>query len=204
MEKYILVFWWKYKPKWMKQSLWMTSTGNLTGAPLNGGPSIREGSIIWDLDRALTQPLRAPKHQIDTFIDVVTDRDRSRSNIVWSQIWNVKDLWTGLRRVQAAPPIAYYRPQQHRWAALWGSTCQPQIYTYVYTNTNTHMYTQKKYTNVYTNTNTHVHTYILKYIHTNMHTEIHYTYRYVLLSMKERIFLIDWFWRIFLCKVMVW
>ena len=155
------------------------------------------------------RPLRG-RHQIDTFIDVLTDPDPTKQQqngfkpnqcerargLVWFRrlccpthcnalfITNTKiqilvilqpeidtvalelTLHTKYKikntkyKIQntnegacAAPPIGYYRPQQHRWASWWGSSWQPQTYTQIHiqihTRTQIHIY---KHINVYKHT----------------------------------------------------
>ena len=110
----------------------------------------------------LTRPLSG-RHQIDTFIDVLNDPE-----VMWFQgkyVW--KSTSSGLMKACAAPPIAYYRPQQHRWAAWWGSSWQPQTYTHVYTQIHIHMC-------IRTQIHTHMCMYIYKYIYTCV-----YVHRYL-------------------------
>ena len=131
----------------MRQSLWMTSTGNLTGAPLNGGRSIRDGSIIWDLDAAIERS--APNWHL------YWCAEWPRSNVVSNQIC-VKEHELRSHEGVCCPTHCLLPAT----AAPLGSLMRlvlaaANIYTCVYTNTYTYINTW-----VYTNTHTHVDTYI--------------------------------------------
>ena len=145
----------------MRQSLWMTSMGNLTGAPLNGAPSISLGSIIWDLDQALTAiEGSTPNWHLYWSHVVGTDPYPTSSNMVWGQIYPKEQGGWG---ACGAPPIGYYRPQQHRWASWWGrlgSRKHIHIHSQSDTHTHTHTYTHT-HTHSYTHTLIHLHTYTL-------------------------------------------
>ena len=81
-----------------------------------------------------------------------------RPEAIWFEVKRYPgeaELW-GLVAARSAPPIGYYWPQQHRWAAWWarrGIHTREHTHTDTHTRTHTHTHTQ-------TPTNTQTHTFV--------------------------------------------